>query len=113
MYIITFIILVVYFPFLLFFFDNDYRVVEILKVFANYRILLQKMESSYTIEINNHSVYTFNFSIEYEEEPSLYGILNDAVNNDNVGVTLRVALDIMFRDWVCGVLIAASKSLGV
>src|SRR5271154_7437488 len=64
MYIITFIILVVYFPFLLFFFDNDYRVVEILKVFANYRILLQKMESSYTIEINNHSMYTFNNIIE-------------------------------------------------
>lgn len=72
------------------------------------------MVRNFDVINQDFSMYSKNFSIEYNENPALFGCLMDSVNRkDGIGNTLNDTMQNLFNDHAAGILIAEGKSYGV
>ncbi|CAI6370574.1 unnamed protein product [Macrosiphum euphorbiae] len=72
------------------------------------------MVRNFDVINQDFSMYSKNFSIEYNENPALFGCLMDSVNRkDGIGNTLNDSMQNLFNDHSAGILIAEGKSYGV
>lgn len=72
------------------------------------------MVHNFDVIKQDFSMYSKNFSIEYNENPSLFGCLMDSVNRkDGIGNTLNDSMQNLFNDHAASILIAEGKSYGV
>ncbi|GFR06815.1 ATP-dependent DNA helicase [Trichonephila clavata] len=62
---------------------------------------------------NDLVAFNKRFQINFDEEPRIYGNLNDQVNQANFGRTLRQGIDKLFEDHNAGILISEGRSFGV
>lgn len=87
--------------------------------------LTEQQENAYPIEggylltrnfdVVKHDfiMYEKSFSIEYDEEPLLFGSIEDLTNRGNAGLMVREALSKLFETHSAGIMIAAAYSYGV
>jgi len=72
------------------------------------------MVRNFDVLNQDFSMYSKNFSIEYNENPALFGCLMDSVNRkDDIGDTLNDLMQNLFDDHAAGILIAEGKSFRV
>ncbi|GFQ90532.1 uncharacterized protein TNCT_6071 [Trichonephila clavata] len=62
---------------------------------------------------NDLGAFNRRFQINFDEEPRIYGNLNDQVNQANFGHTLRQGIDKLFEDSNAGILISEGRSFEV
>ncbi|KAG8319249.1 hypothetical protein J6590_095913 [Homalodisca vitripennis] len=68
---------------------------------------------NFTVIQDDLVVFSKKFQITCDEEPSIYGNLNDKLNEANFGSTLRQGLEDLFMVHNAGILITGGQSFGV
>ncbi|GIY57521.1 ATP-dependent DNA helicase [Caerostris darwini] len=96
------------------------------QIYSNIRFHMARNLAAYSIEYDQYllvrnfkvikdDLVTFGktFRITFDEEPSIYGSLNDKLNEANLGSTLRQGLEDLFMVHNAGILITDGQSFGV